>query len=161
MTQFQDILGLFLLAYEFDQINPSLFPDQTVRVSLKEDIISRMSKIIISTKIPLSFIGDVMSNTGLKVAFIRAIGESAPNDEAPNLLSFIEEIAIMSGPEDWNLKWQIVRAYRTLHRRFSDQEIVTSALATSGRKIAHVLKDHEDASLTAGVAAMEEALGIA
>lgn len=145
--------SLIGMAFEFDKINPTTHPNMVQRIAAKELLIEKMAKIIIRLDIPL-LLAFVAPDHGLKAAFIRAIGETGE----VNLLGALEKIASDTKPEiqDLNLKWQLIRAYRFLNFRFSED---SETIVVSVRSIIDDLSDGADAPLMAGIAEMRKILG--
>ncbi len=143
---------LVFAAFDFDLINPETHPDVVARVALKETMIAQMAEMIINSNVPLLFIYRVTDN-GLKAAFLRVVGE---HGHPAHFLPAIEKITMETGPFDWNLKWQILRAYRAMHVRF----LTDSTIVASATKMLSTLEINADAALLAGIAAMLTVLGI-
>jgi hypothetical protein len=144
--------SLWAIARTYDDITPENHPEQTSRVKLKEHLIEEMANIIRHRHIPLTYVFRAPDN-GLKVGFLRVIGEQG---DPLHFLSALEWIAQESNPEDWNLKWQVVRAYRQMFLRFPDnQDIITSA-----KNSIAFLAVGADEHLALGIADMVKKLGI-
>lgn len=145
--------SLWSLAFQFDQITPENHPDQVLRIALKERLIKDIAHKIRERHVPLVYVFRAQ-DPGLRVGFLRVIGEHA---DPVHFLSALEWIAQESGPQDWNLKWQLLRAYRHMFLRFpTDATIVDSASVSL-----QFLSIGADAALTGGIADMKKKLGIA
>jgi hypothetical protein len=144
--------SLWDLARAFDEINPQTFPDLPTRVALKESLIQQMADMIVGRGIPLTVIFSV-EDPGLKAGFVRIIGETA---DAIHFLVALEWVSAATGPNDWNLKWQVVRAYRQFNLRFPNDPTIPASATTS----LEFLTVHADAALLEGIAAMKTELGI-
>jgi hypothetical protein len=119
--------NLIRLAIEFEYLTPENHPDQTGRVALKEEMIVEMANIILQHYIPFTLLVHIPSH-GLKAALLRVIGEKGCADHLP----LVEIVAngTEPGQPDLNLKWQVDRAYRSLHFRFPDEPRIAASAAS-------------------------------
>jgi len=104
------------MANQYNAITRESIPNMTERVAAKEELVAEMSAYIQDNNLLL--LGVLAFNPGLRAGFARAIGEAA----VPGQIVYValRAYTATTGPKDYNLKHQIVRAWSTLHDRFPD-----------------------------------------
>jgi hypothetical protein len=114
IKKFKNFIGLITMAIAYENTNKTAFPDMTTRVARKEMLVQQMSDYI-KQNVPLNLVHFAYL-TGLKAGFARAIGEAGDSD----LIQLMALVAVPAGasPTQYNLKWQVVGAYRNLSIRF-------------------------------------------
>jgi hypothetical protein len=140
------------LVNEYDSITKDLMPNMAARVAKKEQVITEMSTFI-KANVPL-YLAVFSFLPGLRVGFARALGEAG----IPGQFTFValRAFTATAGPTDYNLKHQIVRAYRTLQQRFPTN---TDIAVQANADIEH-LSFNADKELLDKIAAMKTELGI-
>jgi hypothetical protein len=143
---------LMSMVQNYDEITHAAYPDVTVRVARKEAIIMDMADFI-HEQVPFEY-AQYAHQMGLKAGFARALGDYG----RPNWMTFraLHKYAAAAGPTDYNLKHQIVRAFRSLKVRFPDNSVIAEHAATA---LPYLLAN-ADAPLLSVVIAMKTELNI-
>lgn len=149
---FADYTPLVTLANTYDAITDTTYPDETTRVAAKENLVAEMASYI-QQNVPL-VVGFYATTLGLRAGFARAAGNQGHPETI--VFSLIHKIAESSGPTDYNLKNQVVRAWETLFERFPTHAIIGREAARDLR----YLNDHADAPLISNIERMKSQLGI-
>jgi hypothetical protein len=152
--QLADYNTLLGISQTYDAVTDQTNPNMVQRIALKESLVAQMASQINGGQV--SFVLAPFANTvGLMAGFSRAIGETA----TPHFGTFgaLLQFANSSMPNQYNLKWQIVRAWRTMFERFPQQ---SAMITTAAARCIPSLSNAADKPLQGAIAAMVAQLGI-